>query len=165
MPVLEAKQLMLPKRAGKNSVAIKLTTNWGDYLIFSECIREVEVEGVRFKGRFGIYGKSCDGAPWVLTSGAETMKSTGIGFEKANTRWSGNVTEITESRMATDEPRPRGWKNPPEGVKQYVRTKIGKYWTGFPVKNVGRNRISVERYPLQPCKRFELLETRYMSTR
>ncbi|MBB29500.1 MAG: hypothetical protein CME25_11440 [Gemmatimonadetes bacterium] len=165
MPVLEAKQLMLPKRAGKNSVAIKLTTNWGDYLIFSECIREVEVEGVRFKGRFGIYGKSCDGVPWVLTSGAETMKSTGIGFEKANTRWSGNVTEITESRIATDEPRPRGWKNPPEGVKQYVRTKIGKYWTGFPVKNVGRNRISVERYPLQPCKRFELLETRYLSTR
>jgi hypothetical protein len=162
MPVIGATRLDLPKRAGRNAVATRLVTTWGEYLILSECTSEVVVDGVRFKGRFGIYGKTLDGDPWVLTSGAETMKSMEFGFEDAPARWSGEITAHSESCLKTDTPRPAGWNRPPECVKQYVRTKVGKYWTGFPVKGVGRNQINVERYPLQPGKRFELLEARYI---
>lgn len=160
MPITKAQRIKLPKRAGPNAVAIKVESRWGTYLIFSECRSEVESDGVRFKGRFGIFCRKGE-QPWILTAGAETMASDGFGFEGAAASWSGQVEESTESTLTVNTPRPRGWTDPPDGVGQYVRVKTREYWTGFPLVRTGDRKIMTSRFPLQPSTRFELLEVRY----
>ncbi len=162
MPVREATRVELPKRAGKHAVAIRLVTSWGDYLVFSECNQEVEVDGVRFKGKLGIYCRATAGGPWLVTSGAETMRAEKLGFESAPARWSGKVADMADTWLGPSSSRPAGWSDLHDDVRSYVRVKSGKYWTGFPVASLGRNRIQVERFPLQSAKQFELLEARYI---
>jgi hypothetical protein len=55
-------------------VALRIESRWGTYLILSEFSREVGVEGVRFKGKFGVVCRTAEGKRWMLAAGAETLK-------------------------------------------------------------------------------------------
>ncbi len=67
----------------------------------------------------------------------------------------------TEREIVADTDRPAGWAALPEGVTSYVLAQTAPCLTGFPVKAVGKNRISVDRFPLPEARRFELMAVRY----
>jgi len=161
MPVRKAVRLTVPSHAGPDAVAIKIESSWGTYRVFSEFRREAEVDGVSFKGRFGILCETPEGSEWVLTSGAVTMAANGIGFRDKPAVWSGKVLGQTEQSIRADTDRPRGWPRSADGVEGYVRVKMGGTWTGYPVKSTSKGQIQVDRFPLQKVSRFEMPAVRW----
>ena len=161
MPVRKVDRVSLPDRVGPDAVVLRIESKWGTYYVFSECRREVQVDDVCFQGRFGVFCKTTEGGNWLLTSGAKTMQVYGFGFEDAPAVWKGKVVDQTETGLRAETSRPAGWADVPDQVTNYVRVKTQKYMTGFPVRSAGRNRIVVERFPLQKATRFELSEVRF----
>jgi hypothetical protein len=191
MPIRGAVRLEVPAEAGPDAVALRIESRWGTYLILSEFSREAGVEGVRFKGKFGVVCRTAKGKCWMLACGASTLKvegrrskvegyhssfalrtshfalpvvrrGEGFGFENAPALWKGRVVSQTAYEIVSNTQRPAGWAALPEGVTSYVLAQTDPYLTGFPVKAVGKNRISVDRFPLPKAKRFEALEVRYL---
>jgi len=161
MPIREAVRLEVPAEAGPEAVALRVESRWGTYLIFSEFSREAGVEGVRFRGKFGVVCRAAKGKRWMLACGARTLKAEGFGFAGAPAVWKGRVVSQTEREIVADTDRPAGWAALPEGVTSYVLAQTAPCLTGFPVKAVGKNRISVDRFPLPEARRFELMAVRY----
>ncbi|MSS73752.1 MAG: hypothetical protein EXS64_20025 [Candidatus Latescibacteria bacterium] len=169
LPITRAVRLEVPDRAGPDAAALRVESKWGTYLVFSEFRREAEVEGVRFRGKFGILCRTSEGGRWWLTCGATALQSAGFGFENAPASWSGRVVGQTETALTADANRPAGWTSSPQGVTNYVLVKTGAYATvqtgphvtGLPVRSSGRDRILVDRFPLPKVTRFEMLEVRY----
>jgi len=161
MPVKRAAVLSVPSKAGPEAAALKIESRWGTYRIFSEFRREAEVDGVSFKGRFGILCETPDGSRWMLTSGATTLASDGIGFHDKPAVWSGKVAGQTGQAIDTDSDRPRGWPKAQDGVESYVRVKTGKTWTGYPARPTSTRQIRTDRFPLQNVSRFEMPAVRW----
>jgi hypothetical protein len=160
MPVRGAERVVVSDRAGPDAVALRIVSRWGTYLIFSDVDGEVEVDGIRFEGAFGVHCRTSEGRRWILAAGARTMAWTeggrAAGFSGAPAGWSGRIRSHTEKAIETDEERPAGWPRLPQGVESYVRIGSGQGWTGFPVRSTGRRRVAVGRFSLQGGDRFDL---------
>ena len=161
MPVKAVVRLDVPRSAGPNAIAVRIDSRWGTYHIFSEFSRQATVEGIRFRGTFGILYTSETGKRWLLTSGARTLSVDGFGFSDGPSSWSGKVVAHTATAVTADTPRPARWPRLPEDVTSHVRVDAGGYTTGFPVRTTGRNRITVDRFPLPRATRFHLPAVRY----
>jgi len=162
MPIRKAERLEVPRSAGANAVALRVESKWGSYVILSEFSREAEVGGVSFKGKLGILHTTPRGKRRLLTCGAQRLTDDGFGFADAPACWKGKVAGHTETVLVPDTDRPSGWPALLEEVTPCVLTGSGRQYTGFPVKSVGRKRIVVDRFPLQPAKRFVMLATQYV---
>lgn len=164
-PIIRAAHILpLPQGAGPDALALRLDTVWGTYRIFSQCRRPVQIDGIRFKGRFGILCDAPNDRRWLFSIGAETFVCGDLGFEAAPARWSGNIIAQTQKALTADVPRPKGWADPPEGVTAYTSARAGAYTTGFPVRATTRTGIAIDRFALPPVTRFECLEVRYCET-
>jgi hypothetical protein len=162
MPIDSARRLDVPARAGFDAVALRIVCRWGTYLILSAFGREAEVEGVRFRGAFGILCEPTRGRRWLLAAGSETlMDADGFGFENAPDKWSGRVAEQSRTHMMSDSPCPRGWPDSPDDVTSYVLMDR----SGWPVTRVGRRRITVDQFPLQNGRHFHLPATQFVTER
>ena len=157
-PISAAERLPAPEGTGPDAVALRIASSWGTYLIFSEFEQEAEVEGVRFKGEFGVVCRTDGGKRWMLTCGASTLIDRGsrIGFENAPVSWSGRVASQTEDELVADRDRPPGWPETPEGVQVCVLVGPAGTATGYPVRSTDRRRILVDDFPLQPAEQFTL---------
>jgi hypothetical protein len=161
MPIGNVVRLGVPRKAGPDALALRIESQWGIYRIFNRFCREAEVDGVRFKGVFGILCEPPEGARWLLTSGASTLTSDTFGFEDTPASWSGEVIAQSADALITRPERPVGWARLPEGITNYVLVKAGKCTTGFPLRSTGRSQITVERFPLPPVSRFSLAAIQY----
>ncbi len=156
LPVRDARRLSVDASAGPDAVAVEIDSMWGRYLVLCDFADEVEVNGVRFQGAFGVVGHGPDGKRWFITSGASTLKSGDLGFAGLSASWSGGVKAQTESEFLADTSRPADWPAAPESVTGYVRVETDGDATGFAVRAVSGERISVDRFPLPEVKRFDL---------
>ena len=161
MPVKAAIRLDVPGSAGPNAVAIRIDSKWGTYHIFSELVRQVTVDGIRFLGSFGMVCTPEAGERWLLTSGVHTLNGDGFGFSDGPASWSGKVLGHTQTAITTDTQRPARWPCLPAEVTNHVRVDAGGYMTGFPVRSTGRDRITVDRFPLPKVARFSLPAVRF----
>lgn len=158
MPIVKAIRLPVPESAGPEAVAIRIETSWGTYLFFNEIATEVEVDGIRCQGKFGVICKPTSGRHWLFSVGAATVKSGSFGITNAPAIWTGPISSSTENSIDTEGPRPTGWPVFGEGVLQYIL--IGS--TGYPVKKVGKHRILIDRFPIPPAKDFMLHAVQYL---
>lgn len=156
MPIRKAVRLDVPAQAGPDAVAVRIVSKWGTYLVFSEFEKEAEVAGVRFQGTFGTVCRTSNGRRWLLSCGAGALLWDEFGFEKVPASWSGKIVRHTEETLITGENRPAHWPGVPEEVKAYVLVGSERGYTGFPVGSMGKRRIEVERFPLQPAEQFVL---------
>lgn len=163
MPVRSVQRLNVPGSAGPDAVALRIVTRWGDYLVFNGFTRETEIEGVRFKGDFGVLCRTDDGAAWLFAHGAETLKTKGCGFRHEADRWCATAESNDTARIRSDAPRPKPWRAVPPGCQNYVRIDNGKLHTGYPLAATGPGALRVDRFPLETVKRFELPALRYMN--
>ena len=159
--VLDAERLQVPESAGPDAVALRIRTVWGTYRLFSEFADEVEIDGVRFQGTFGVICDSLDGGPWHFVLGASTLRVDGRGFSGMPARWSGKATGNTETVIHTSTPRPEGWPELPRGCTNYVVVSDGQHETGYPVGSARPRQITVRRFPLQKVAKFHLHALRY----
>ena len=161
LPVQHAERLSVPDEGGVDAIALRIATQWGTYRIFSEVEREVEIDGVRFCGAFGIYAETSEGRSWYFTVNAATLKRNGNGFEGQPRVWSGRVISQIGADIQTDVPAPDGWTQQPQGITAWVAVDTETCRTGFPVTIAKDRHISVSRFPLPPVTAFELLAVRY----
>ena len=73
-------------------------------------------------------------------------------MENEPASWTGEVIGQTSDEMEVKPKRPAGWPPASSEVTSYVLTGD----TGFPVKKTGKNRIVVDRFPLQAGATFQL---------
>ncbi len=161
MPVQNALCLAVPEQAGPDAVAVCIESDWGTCWVFSDVEGEVEIDGIRFQGTFGVYGRTPQNRSWYFTIGASTLQHGESGFAHQPAAWSGRVVGQTEIELQSDTPAPDGWPPLPKGAATWVAVDTESYRTGFPVATVQDNRIGVERFPLQPATAFELLAVKY----
>jgi len=162
MPIRQVHKLEVPSSAGPDAVAIRIESDWGTYLVFSDFAGEAEIEGVRLKGAFGVLCSPAQKRRWLFAVGAETLERHGFGFADKPARWSGKVERNTESVITAASPRPDDWPPLPDGCQSYVLAHDGSYDTGFPVREIGRRQITVRRFPLPQVKEFELPAMRHI---
>ncbi|MDP6114799.1 MAG: heparinase II/III family protein [Planctomycetota bacterium] len=161
MPIYSVELLNVPASAGKNAIALKINSRWGEYLVFAEFNREAEVEGVRFKGHFGV---RCIGdCSWNLSLSAETFAGEDFGFSNGPSQWKGRATVAGDDRLIPKAIRPSKWPSIPAGCSNLVKVHNGDYHTGYPVRETGRQSIRLDRFPLRKARSFSLLALRYES--
>jgi len=163
MPIRRADRLEVPSSAGANAVALRIESKWGTYVLLSEFAREAEVGGIRFRGKLGLLHTTPEGKRRLLTCGAQRLTDGDFGFADAPACWKGKVAGHSETVLFPDTDCPSGWPALPGAATAYLLAGSGKQYTGFPVKSVGRERITVDRFPLLPAKRFSLLATQYIA--
>jgi hypothetical protein len=161
MPVRRARQLRLPTHAGQNAVAVRLLTKWGIYWIFSDVDAEVQVDGIRFQGSFGVWCEPPDGEAWHFAVGASTLARGEGGFSGIAPSWHGQATDDDGANIKPDSGPPEGWSDPPEGVTAWIAVDTDTYRTGYPLRTTSADRIAVDRFPLETVTGFELPAVRY----
>ncbi len=147
LSVRSTRRVATPAAAGPSAVALTVDTAWGSYLVLSEFAGEAEVEGVRFQGKLGIFGREAGGQPWLVACGASTLNSDGIGFSGQAPEWAGAASGKTEYVLNVSG-RPQGWADPPQGAQAYVLLNDGAFDTGYPVRVTRADAIAVERFPI-----------------
>ncbi len=173
MFVTKATRLDVPESAGPDAVALLIDSKWGTYFIFSEFENEAEVEGIRFKGTFGVlyrppvgifavFSKSAKNKPWLLSCGASTFKDNDIGFEDAPEAWSDEILNYTEETITAASPLPSGLFKISSDVTPYVIVNYGFQSTGFPVDSIEEDKIRVKRFPVQSGTEFYILGVQYI---
>ena len=161
MPVKSVERIQVPKSAGPNAVALRIDSRWGVFYVFNEISREMEIGGVRFKGRFGVFCEDGRGSPWHFSLGAGTLTNGDCGFENQPAEWSGRVTRNSNSSITTSKPRPKGWPELPAGCQNYVRIHDGNYQTGYPLEKTRRGGLEIRRFPLVKAHSFKLHALRF----
>ncbi|MCE9592460.1 MAG: heparinase II/III-family protein [Planctomycetes bacterium] len=156
MPIIRAQRVDVPAEAGPDALAVRIKSRWGTYFLLNRFDRVVQIEGVRFRGEFGVLCVEPSGRRWLMGVAAETFKANGLGYENATPSWSGRVVEKSADTLTVDADKPADWPATPAGVTSYVRTAADTACTGFPVASVGERRIVVGRFPLIDAARFEL---------
>ncbi len=159
----QANRIIPPNNAGAEAIVLKIESEWGTYWIFSKFNREAEIDGIHFRGEFGVFCQDSDHTFWMLGVGAPTLSRSEDGFFDKTAYWRGNVVENTELEITTDSIRPTDWHKYPDSWQIYVRVSDGRYNTGFPVGMTGLNTITVKRFPLPSVDWFELPAVRYKS--
>jgi len=155
-PIRTASRLEVPQEAGSEAVAVKVESAWGQYLILSDFANEAEIDGVRFAGAFGALCRTPAGGKWLFTVGASTLQEDAFGFSGTNAQWSGNVLNNTEAVIATSTDKPGDWPSLPNDCQNHVLVNDGEYDTGFPIREVGTQTITVRRFPLPKVTSFQL---------
>jgi len=161
LPVRRAERLSVPEKCGADAIALRIVTQWGTYRVFSEIEREVEIDGIRFCGAFGVYAETSESRPWYFTVNAATLRRNETGFERQPRIWSGRVISQTETDIQTDVPAPAGWTPPSQDVTAWIAVDTNTFRTGFPVASADDHHLSVDRFPLPPVTAFELPAVRY----
>lgn len=156
MPIKNARRLATPSEAGPDAVALRIDSTWGAYLVFSDFLAEASVAGVRFKGDFGILRQRAGQADWLLTSGAQTCMDGDFGFSDKTAHWKGAVEQNTQTEIMTEPPRPTDWPDLATSCQNYVLVDYQEFRTGFPVIDIGANRITVDQFPLPQVHTFDL---------
>jgi len=160
--IQSATRLEVPPEAGPEAVAVRIASEWGEYLVLSDFADEAEVDGVRFAGRFGVLGRTPAGARWLFAVGAGTLQQDTFGFAGRSAQWSGKVESNSETVIRTTTEKPGDWPATPEGCRVYVLGNDGAYDTGFPVDDVAARTITVGRFPLPKLSSFRLPAVRSM---
>jgi hypothetical protein len=161
MPIHSVERLTVPSAAGENAIALKINSRWGEYLVFHEFNRETEIEGIRFKGQFGVRCVG-DGA-WNFSLGAATFAGDGFGFSSEPAQWKGRATLADNDRLMPNTTRPSKWPATPAGCTNFVKVHNGDYLTGYPVRGTGKQSIQVARFPLLRARSFSLPALRFNS--
>ena len=162
-PVRSARKLEVPEAAGPQAVAVKVESDWGEYLVLSDFLGQAEIDGVRFSGDFGVLCRTPVGEKWLFAVGAKTLQQSAFGFSANSARWSGEVQSNTETVIKTTTEKPRDWPSIPENCQNYVLANDGTHDTGFPAEDTGTQTITVRRFPLPKVTSFQLPAVRYMS--
>ena len=162
-PIHSASRLEVPDEAGPEAVAVKIDSDWGQYLVLSDFAGPAEIDGVRFQGDFGLLCRTPAGGKWLFAVGAKTLQQDAFGFAGSAPRWSGEVESNTDTVIRTTTEKPPDWPSIPEQCRNHVLTNDGAYDTGFPVEDVGKQTIAVRRFPLPKLTSFQLPALRYMS--
>ncbi len=146
--VRAARRIEVPAAAGPDAVAVAIDTAWGSYLVLNEFDAEAEVEGVKFQGKLGIFGRDAAGSPWLVASGAPTFEAAGTGFRGQPAEWSSAPSAIAAESIAASG-RPDGWQDPPEGCRNWLLLNDGEFDTGFEVTSTDASGIKLSpRFPL-----------------
>ena len=174
LPVQNVEILPVSDDIGPEALALRITCDWGTYLVFNQFEREGIIDGIRFQGRFGILGSTTDDMNtdprrWLLSYQASTFQSTmfrsryrsRFGFENAVPVWTGNVRRQTEDSLYSSRTRPHPWPRIPKEVTAHVLVDTEQAVTAYPVKAVARERIVTQRFPLQQAQKFELAAVHY----
>ena len=157
LPVARAERLAVPAAAGSDAIALRIQSEWGEYLVLSEFANPSQIEDVLFHGRFGVVCKPSEGTPWLFALGASTLTTGEHGFEAQAPSWQGTVAAQTSETLTTGAPSPAGWPALPGGFTPYVRIHDGAHWTAFPVESAEGNTIRAGRFLLPPgVGEFEL---------
>ncbi len=163
--VRSAQRISLPREVGPDTVALRLETAWGTYLLFSECADKVEVDGVRFAGAFGVVRTDSDGKRTALTVGATTFDGGGgLGFEGEPAVWESGASRVDDETILADSEPPRGMSDRTDGVTGYVAVEMGGRAVGLPVASVDGRRITVPRFPVPDASHIRLEAVRYASS-
>lgn len=163
LPVKHAERIDMLATAGPDALALRIESDWGEYLILSEFANKDRVGDVWFQGRFGVVCEPSEGSPWMMGLGASTLSTGGNGFEEQPAHWRGAIASQTPEMLTADAPAPAQWKPVPDGFTPYVRIHDGTHWTGFPAASAESERISVRRFLLPPgLGEFELPSVRYL---
>jgi hypothetical protein len=161
MPVHSVEPLAIPEEAGPDAVAIRIESEWGDYLLLSDFTGESQVGDATFQGKFGLLCATPD-QNWMLASGAGTFQVGGAGFANAVPLSSGPVAEVKGEALVTRPARTYDWPKTPAGCRNYVAVNTGEYWTGLPMALTLRRTIRVDRFPLPPVSEYRLPVVRYL---
>jgi hypothetical protein len=161
MPIHCAVRLDIPAKAGPDAVALRIESAWGTYWIFNDFVQESQIEGIAFKGTFGVLCDPARGAPWLMSCGTSTLRRGRVGFVNEPAQWAGRIERYTETDFSTGHLRPIGWPAVPVGVVSYVRVGDGRTFSGYPVVATSRRRIAIGEFPLQRGTHFELQSVRF----
>jgi hypothetical protein len=145
--VRSVRRIDVPAGAGPSAVALAIDTAWGSYIILNEFAGEAEIEGVRFQGKLGIFGRDSQGRPWLIACGASTLRGDRVGFSRQAPEWAGRASGKTAYALTVSR-RPPGWADPPKGCQAWVLLNDGGFDTGFPVSATQADAIAVERFPI-----------------
>ncbi|OGD22075.1 MAG: hypothetical protein A2W03_05470 [Candidatus Aminicenantes bacterium RBG_16_63_16] len=145
--VRSARRIAVPAGAGPSAVALAVDMAWGSYLVLAEFAGEAEVEGVRFQGKLGIFGRESGGKAWLIGCGASTLQGGSIGFSGQAAEWSGTAAGKSEYALSVSG-RPQGWLDPPKGSQAWVFLNDGAFDTGYPVSATKGGSMTVERFPI-----------------
>jgi len=146
--IANVERLPVGTGAGPNAVALRVTSDEGTYILLSEFSGEAEVEGVRFRGRFGVAFEAGQNKNWDFAVGAATLRRGSRGPQAGPAVWSGKCRVSGDFLLETATPRPAGWPDTPPGCLAYATVHDGQYWTGFPIRGVKSNQVVVDRFPL-----------------
>lgn len=141
-------RLPLPESAGPRAVALELDTHWGRYVVVNDVETACTIEGLHFRGSFGVFRY----AEGVLRNGF----ACGAQVDSEAVAWQGAVQNNTLSSIAPEMVRPASFPAIPDSVQAYVAVKTAEGWTGYPVASVSEKTIEVARYPLPPITEFRL---------
>lgn len=155
--IASVERLATPASAGPDAIAVRVIADSGTYTVLGDFADEAVVDGIRFRGRFGIVFRGRRKAGWTFAVGTSAMRVDSEGFGPRTAVWNGVCAVVNDGTLQTATPCPGGWPTTPAGCTVYVTTRAGGYWTGFPVKGAAHDRIEVERFPVPAdASEFEL---------
>ena len=122
--------------------------NGFNYLIMNNIDRAVRWGRVYFKGDFLCMKLKGIQTVEYMTLGAQALKRDFTPLSVEGDHWSGSITRIDEYTFEVDTPAPDLFTPPTDDIQAYVRIKTPDGWTGFPLKSIDGQRITVDRFPL-----------------
>ncbi|MCK5802121.1 MAG: heparinase II/III family protein [Lentisphaeria bacterium] len=163
MIIQAAERLVVPEQAGPRAVALRVASKWGAIWILVAFDNEIEIDGIRFQGEFGVFCERSESSYWLMGAAARTLERAGSGYADLPAIWRGKATENTSSIIRADTPRPTPWPEQLAGCSSTIRLHDGTHHTGFPVDATTSDTITVTRFPLPEVSEFELPAVRYIS--
>ncbi len=146
--VNQAERLPVTAEAGESAVAVRIQSEWGDYLVLSDFEREAEVHGVRFAGKLAVFCRDSDGSRWLVSSGAPCFQSEGFGYRDMVPTWRAEIVAQDDWSVTATSPLPGNWQAAPDGVSAYAVVELEDRTTGFPVAAIDGATVRFERFPL-----------------
>ena len=132
-----------------NAVVVQITSEWGTYLVFSDCADEVETDRARFAGAFGALCIPLIGPRWYLASGARTLMTVdGFGFDNGMPEFESVARRDGYDRIALETAIPREQHPVPDDVKHYVAIETDTLATGLPIARMDERTITVDTFPV-----------------
>ena len=163
MVIQAAERLVVPEQAGPRALGVRIAAKWGTLWVLVAFENEVEIDGLRFQGEFGVFCERSESSYWLMAVEARTLERNGAGYADLPDVWRGKAAESTTSVITTDAPRPTPWTEQLPWCSSYVRLHDGTHHTGFPVHATTPNTITVTRFPLPKVTEFELPAVRFAS--
>ena len=161
--IRHAERVVPPMESGPDAVALRVDCEWGTHWIFLAFDGEGELDGIRFRGDFGVFCRVSGSTYWLMGLGAATLQSGVDGFSGRPGHWRSAVANNTAAVITSAVPRPAAWPVSPKWCRSYVLAHDGKYHTGFPVRSTAPDTLTVERFPLPRLAEFDLPALRYVS--
>lgn len=153
-PVQSVRQCSIP--GATQGVALKIESATGIYHALNNFNESIEVDGIRFLGKFALIWRGNDGEVTALAVEAGLLEIDGKNLTHGSPCWRSTASTLSDSIVLADVGAPPDWQFNVGSAQAFAKVSIDGDWTAYPIKTIDGSSIAVERFPLKPVEAMEI---------